>query len=405
MAPFERDRADGTPGGRRVEGATFLIAANGPYEGPPFGPLRDYLLMCGASRVTTVLHPLDTEGGQDHEITVYEPPRARRRRVRLPSRPPLTYPLDALVPPWPPPVDGWFGLNNLACARGLAARGLGRAGRVIYWAIDFVPERFGDGSLTRSYDRLDALCCRQADARFELSDAALEGRSRRHGLSPVERASARVVPLGAWIDSVPKTAADGWRERRIVFVGSLVERQGVATLIEALALLADREVQFAADIVGQGPLEAELRSSAARLGLEDRVSFHGFVADDRLEAILAAASVAVAPYDTDSSSFTRFADPGKLKAYLAAGLPIVTTDVPPNADELATKGGAEITRFEPPSLAESLERSLASEVEWTRRRAAALELARQFDWRTVLRGALTAAGFDPEARPSRDARG
>ena len=74
-------------------------------------------------------------------ITVYEPDSEPRvRRVRLPSRPPFTYVLDPFVPLWPERVDGWFGFNNLACARGLLARRLGRADTVVYWAVDFVPE-------------------------------------------------------------------------------------------------------------------------------------------------------------------------------------------------------------------------------------------------------------------------
>ena len=44
-------------------------------------------------------------------------------------------------------------------------------------------------------------------------------------------------------------------------------------------------------------------------------------------------SVALAPYAPDPDSFTRFADPSKLKSYAAAGLPMSaaanTSRVPP----------------------------------------------------------------------------
>ena len=345
--------------------------------------------------MTTILHPLEGASGQSHEIVVYEPHRARRRMVKLPSRPPLTFPLDLLVPLVPPAVDCWFALNSLACARGLLARRLGRAGRVAYWCIDFVPDRFGEGRLTRVYDSLDALCCTSADARFELSEAALEGRNRRHALPPSRMAPAQVVPMGAWVHRVPRTPPDGWRARRVIFAGGLVERQGVDVLITALGLLAARGVEFGADVIGRGPLDQHLRGAAHRLGLDGRVEFHGFVPDAGMERLLSQASVAVAPYATSATSFTRFADPGKLKAYLAAGLPIVTTDVPPNADELQRRGGAEVVDFEPEALADALERGLASPEQWQQRRLAALTLAATFDWPPTFARAVAALGFSP----------
>jgi glycosyltransferase involved in cell wall biosynthesis len=112
-----------------------------------------------------------------------------------------------------------------------------------------------------------------------------------------------------------------------------------------------------------------------------------------VERILAEASVAVAPYEPDPDSFSRYADPGKLKSYLAAGLPILLTDVPPNATELAARGGAELVPFSADAFARSAEQLLGSREEWQRRREAALSLAREFDWPVILEPALESIGF------------
>jgi glycosyltransferase involved in cell wall biosynthesis len=383
--------------GRPIRDSTFALVANGYGDSAPAGPFREYLLDRGARRVTTIFHPLDRDSEPRHVITHYEAGgRARSRSVRLPSRPPHTYPLDFLVPPWPKAVDGWFGFNNLACARGLLARRMGRAGRVVYWAIDFVPDRFGPGLLTRAYDALDRRCCLRADAWFDLTEAALEGRARRHGLTPGVGATPRVVPIGAWLERVPSVPEDGWRQRRIVYTGHLVPRQGVQTLVEALAVLARRGVDFEAHIGGRGPLEPELREAASKAGLDGKVRFRGFFPDHRqVETFLAEASVAVAPYDTSPDSFSRFADPSKLKSYIAAGLPTITTEVPPNARELAELAGTEVVPFDAGALADAIERALASPDQWASRRAAALEYAQRFDWRRIFDTAVAAAGFRP----------
>ena len=384
------------PSPRRIADSTFGLATNGFVDGPAQA-LRDYLIREGARRVVTMSHPLFREGETRHEIRIDEPSRATRiRRVPLPCRPPYSYPLDLLVPPWPPAVDAWFGFNGLAAARGLAARGVGRASRVVYWCVDFVPDRFGAGPITAAYDLVDRLCCRRSDLRIELSRAARDGRNRRHSASQKAFAPVEIVPMGAWLDRVPQTSADAIRARRIVYMGHLVERQGVGTLIEALALLTRRGTPVEADIVGRGDLEATLRQQAVRAGLADSVRFHGFVPDHRdLERILATGSIAVAPYATGGASFTQFADPGKLKAYLAAGLPILTTSVPPNTAELVADGGAEVVDDRPEAFAAAIQRLLSSPDIWRRRRADALSMARRYDWPSLLEPVARRLGFRP----------
>ncbi len=380
---------------RLISDSSFFVAVNGAGPSPPASGLIDFLVRHRARRLTTVFHPLEPEHEPRHVITVYEPDAEPRvRQVRLPSRPPLTYAFDPFVPLWPESVDCWFGFNNMACARGLVARRLGRATKTVYWAVDFVPDRFGDGVLTRLYDRFDAHCCRTADARVELSNAALEGRNARLALDPATAAPAHVIPIGAWTDRVPTTPEDGWRARRVVYVGHLISRQGVGLMVEALDLLAQRGVEFEAEIAGSGPLEAELRERAARAGLDGRLRFRGFIADQRdVESFLASGSVALAPYDPTDNVLTQHADPSKLKAYLAAGLPIVTTDLPHNSDELAAKAGAQIIPFDAGALADAIERGLGDASDWRARRQAALEYSQGFDWETLLTKPLESLGF------------
>jgi glycosyltransferase involved in cell wall biosynthesis len=371
---------------------SFAIVANGFAEGPAQA-LRDHLVSEGA-RVVAVAHPLTPEDGTRHVIDEYAGGTlAGSRTIRLPVRPPLSFTLDPLVPLLPPRVEAWFGFNPLACARGLAARSLGRAQFVALWSVDFVPDRFGPGTVaTRVYDRVDRLACTRADARVELSEAARDARSRRHGLGGAG-APVHVVPMGAWLERVPTTEPDGHARRRVVFLGHLVERQGVDLLLEALARLAERGEAVQADVIGTGPLERELRREAQRRGLESSVRFHGFVEDHRdVERLLAEAAVGVAPYRPTESTFTRYADPGKLKAYLAAGLPIVLTDVPPNARDLEREAGAEIVAYDADALADAIVRSFDPD-DWARRREAALGYARRFDWAVLLPQLLAKLGL------------
>jgi glycosyltransferase involved in cell wall biosynthesis len=374
--------------------ASFAIVANGFADGPAQA-LRDYLVERGAW-VTTVFHPLTPEQGRRHLVTTYAGGRCvRERTVWLPLRAPLSFALDPFVPLTLPPVDVWIGFNPLACARGLLARRRGKARFVAQWAVDFTPNRFGAGNpATLLYDRLDRLCCTRADARIELSQAARDARNSRHRLTD-EATPTYIVPMGAWLDRVPVTPPEGFRRRRVVFLGHLAPRQGAEALLDALALLRSREDTVTADVIGTGPLEARLKERAKALGLGNVVRFHGFVPDHReVERLLAEGSVAVAPYRPDKSTLTAYADPGKLKAYLAAGLPIVLTDVPPNAHELASEAGAELVPFDPRAIADAVLRILESPETWQARRQAALAYARRFDWSLLFGDLLNQLGLD-----------
>lgn len=374
---------------------SYAIVANGFAEGPAQA-LRDYLVARDAD-VVTMFHPLTSEQGTHHEITEYSQGGLRRRQTRqLLLRPPASFLLDPFVPLLPRRVDVWFGFNPLACARGLVARRQGRARFVAQWSVDFVPDRFGAGTMqTRIYDHLDKLSAIRSDARIELSEAAREGRNRRHGLVDGSDRT-QVVPMGAWVDRVATTPAEGFARRRVVFLGHLVPRQGLDLLLQTSLLLRERDLGITLEVIGGGPEEAQLRQQANALGVAEVIRFQGFVPDHRdVERILAEASLAVAPYRPGLGTFTTYADPGKLKAYAAAGLPTVLTDVPPNAQTLAREAGAEVVAYDAAAFADAIERGLASPEEWRQRRDAALAYARRFDWNRLLGDLFSGLGFEP----------
>lgn len=69
---------------------------------------------------------------------------------------------------------------------------------------------------------------------------------------------------------------------RILTVGRLVPEKGPTLLLEALRIVKDRGVDFAASLVGSGPLADELETRRRELGLEDVVTLTGPIGQDRL---------------------------------------------------------------------------------------------------------------------------
>lgn len=379
---------------KKISQSTFTIAGNGFADGPSQA-LRDYLLKHKAKRVVTVSHPLVPEGSNGHIVTVYENGKSSVREIRLPHKPPYTYIFDPLVPLRLPSSTAWFGFNNLAAYRGLLRRKRGKTKKVYYWAVDFVPERFGKGLATRAYMHIDRVVSTRADMRVELSEAAMSGRREYLNITKSQAAPCIVAPMGAWLDRTPKVDTSAWSKKKIVYLGHLVERQGVATLIKALAILDKKHEGIKAEIVGSGPEIENLRNLAQKLGLNSKIIFHGFVKDHNdVESILATGTVAVAPYVKDKKSFTQYADPGKLKAYLGAGLPIVLTDVPPNATELQQAGVAKVVSDSPEAVAKGIEEFLSNQADWEKAHRLVLKYAQQFDWNHILSKTLSKLGFN-----------
>ena len=133
---------------------------------------------------------------------------------------------------------------------------------------------------------------------------------------------------GTGVRSVP---AAGDAPFTVGFVGTLKPWHGVEVLLEAFARLARTDASARLRLVGDGPQREALAAQAQRLEVADRVDLVGAVAPEEMPAELAAMDVAVAPYPQLSDFYF---SPLKIYEYLAAGLPIVASDVGPCADIL-----------------------------------------------------------------------
>jgi colanic acid/amylovoran biosynthesis glycosyltransferase len=147
---------------------------------------------------------------------------------------------------------------------------------------------------------------------------------------PADR--VRVLSMGVAMDRMPSPG----RERvpgRLIFVGRLVEKKGLAHLLDALRDLP-AGTEWSLEIVGDGPLRAELEERAAPLG--DRVVFLGQRSSEDLGGRLVRASVAVFP-SVRARSGDQDGLPVSLLEALATGTPVVASDLPGLAD--AVTGG------------------------------------------------------------------
>ena len=137
-----------------------------------------------------------------------------------------------------------------------------------------------------------------------------------------------VVPFGAAVEQaaeLPPYRPDPSRPFEMLFVGRLVERKGVRRLLEAVARLRrTRSVHL--HVVGDGPEREMLRKRTTELGLDERVSFHGFVSAEEKRRHLASCDVLVLPAVIDAKGDTEGQGVVLLEA-MTYGKPVVASRV------------------------------------------------------------------------------
>jgi glycosyltransferase involved in cell wall biosynthesis len=108
------------------------------------------------------------------------------------------------------------------------------------------------------------------------------------------------------------------------FVGTLKPWHGLDTLIDGFALTHQQRRRARLLIVGEGPERQRITARARLAGCVDAVEFTGGVDHSEIPALLTSLDVGVAPYAARDHSYF---SPLKLYEYMAAGLPIVASDI------------------------------------------------------------------------------
>ncbi len=111
----------------------------------------------------------------------------------------------------------------------------------------------------------------------------------------------------------------------ILFVGLLKEGQGIEVLLSFLANHRD----YTLKIIGicRDQLFKKYQALIGQYGIGDRVFFpNKFYSDTKLAELAKTCHVGVAVYDVGPLSATFYTDPGKVKAYIEFGLPLVMTN-------------------------------------------------------------------------------
>lgn len=281
------------------------------------------------------------------------------------------------------PSDLYIGVDNLNAFIGLVLKKLSRTKRVVYYVIDYVPQRFNNRLLNTLYHWIDFFCVKHCDQTWNLTDAVTKARLR-DGLPAVYMAKQCTVPIGCH-QLYPKRVNMNFRGRkRIVFLGALIGEQGVDMLIESIPAVLEKIPNLLVIVIGSGELLPYLHHKIKELRIEKNVTLEGYIKDNRkVDNILATCHVGVAPYRLFKESMKHYGDPGKIKTYLGAGLPIVMTNISPIAHVIRAHQAGFVVNDTVKDFSSALITLLSHRTVYEQARKNAISLAKRYDWHTI----------------------
>jgi len=215
--------------------------------------------------------------------------------------------------------------------------------------------RVASAAKLRRLDARERHVWRAADGYVTITKGVLDDMRGRFG----DRDHVAVVPDGVRLQDGRTFVAPRARPNAVVtYAGHLYPWKGVDALLRAIASLP--RVQGV--IVGGHPAESDLgrlQSLAQSLRVAARVTFTGLVSRADVGHYLEQADVLVMPH-TSTQVSERYASPLKLFEYMAAGKPIVASDLPAVREVLRDGENAVLVK---PSNTEALATGIEQVVE------------------------------------------
>lgn len=201
-------------------------------------------------------------------------------------------------------------------------------GRLLYDSHELFPEQEFTEKERRRWRQLEASHISAADRVVTVNPSIAQLMESAYGLPRVE-----VIYNAEWLPDMPPETNNKYlhqqlglplQARILLYQGGLSQHRNLDGLVRAMAVLCDPTIHLV--YLGSGPMLHSLQSLVLEIGLTANVHFIPAVPQAELLRYTAAASVGVIPY-VETCLNTRYCTPNKLFEFVAAGLPIIGSDL------------------------------------------------------------------------------
>jgi glycosyltransferase involved in cell wall biosynthesis len=287
--------------------------------------------------------------------------------------------------------DYFIGFEAVNAIAGYFLKKMGRVKIVIYYVSDYSPKRYKQNWFNNLYLSLDRYAAMHADMIWDVSRAMQPARVKA-GLDPKNSAPVLIVPNALYPYQIKQLPVKKVIPHSLVFMGTLGPENGPDIAVESLPYILKKFRDSTLHIVGGNESDLQrLQALTAALHLQKYVIFHGFIADRKMVSReIQQYAIALAPYKYIPGSPRLYGDATKIRAYMAAGLPTITTQVPPLGREVENAGAAFVVKDDPKDIAEVVNKIFKDEKLFLQLRKNAIAFAKENTWDNEYRKAFLA---------------
>ncbi len=291
--------------------------------------------------------------------------------------------------------DLFIGLESINTLAGVLLKKIGLVKKVVYYVSDFSLQRYRSPFLNKIYLFLDRMAFNHADFVWDVSRAMMSAR-RTAGLSTKITKVPIYVPIALFSSQVGSRKPIKTIPASLVYAGALGRENGPDLAIYALkkVLRTIPQAQLHIFTNGQDMKTQNLRDLTDRLGIHNKVLFHGLISNQtELIKDLGQFMVGLAPYRALTNSARWWADATRIRLYLAAGLPVITTQVPPVGKELEQEQSGLVVKDNAEKIAQAIISLLKNRNLYRKMRQNAIAQARDNTWDKVYSKTLKDMGI------------
>ena len=291
--------------------------------------------------------------------------------------------------------DLFIGFESVNALAGALLRKMGRIERVVYYVSDFSPKRYKQKWFNAIYLYLDKLATTYSNATWNVSHAMSKAR-KKLGYNMEKMSQQLYAPNAFFKHEIKYNPLSKVNRYGIVYAGTMGPENGPDLAIKAMPLILKEIPQAKLTLIGGGGKEQEmkLKKLIQRLGLKNNVEYRGFIPTNKeMYQIIRSNAVSIAPYRAMPNSVRWYADAVKIRTSLACGLPVVTTQVPPNGRLVEDTGAGVVTRDNSKDLAGALIKIFSNRKGYLKMRKNAIAAARENTWENSFSNALKDMGI------------
>jgi glycosyltransferase involved in cell wall biosynthesis len=288
----------------------------------------------------------------------------------------------------------FVGLESINALAGVFLKKLGLVQTVVYYVSDFSPSRYKAGWFNAIYLKLDQWAAGNADFIWDVSRAMMPARieagsNKKHAEKLIH------VPNALFPKQIDYLPVVKIIPNSLMYAGTLGPENGPDLAIETLGLVIKTIPSATLHIYGGGDSDLpRLEGLTRKLKVENKVFFHGFFNDQvKLSQEIRKYSLGLAPYKAIPGSPRWWADATKTRLYLAAGLPVVTTQVPPLGREIVQDGAGVVASDNKNDQARAIIKLLNSRSVYLNMRKNAIKRAKNNTWENTYSQALRKMGY------------